>query len=100
MNCPTCSNPIMNLSTTCEWCGSILLTDQNIGLSSFSPTKTYKILFSGTVYIGYFEGSVKIGDSLKFIFKNSVISGIVKGIEINRTLINSYEGKGEIGILI
>ena len=24
MNCPTCKNPIMNPSTNCEWCGSVI----------------------------------------------------------------------------
>lgn len=100
MNCPTCKNPIMNPSLNCEWCGAKLSTEHNTDLSSFSPNKTYKILFRGTVYVGYFEGRIKVGDSLKFNFNNSVISGIVKGIEINRKLINSFDGKGEIGILI
>lgn len=54
----------------------------------------------GTVYVGYFEGNIKSGDSLKFNFNNSVINGIVKGIELERKLIDSFEGKGEIGVLI
>ena len=100
MNYPTCKNPIMNPAQNCEWCGAILLSEQNSSFSSFSPTRTYKILFRGTVYVGYFEGSIKVGDSLKFNFKNTIINGIVKGIEIERKTINLYEGKGEIGILI
>jgi hypothetical protein len=45
-------------------------------------------------------GSINVGDSLKFNFNNGVISGIVKGIEIDQKLIISFDGKGEIGILI
>lgn len=100
MNCPTCKNPIMNPAPLCEWCGSVLAASQNANLSSFSATRSYKILFRGTVYVGYFEGTIKVGDSLNFKFNNSVINGIVKGIEIERKLINAFEGKGEIGILI
>ena len=101
MNCPTCKNPITNPTPTCEWCGSALIAAaQNSSLSSFTPTKSFKILFRGTVYVGYFEGNIKVGDSLKFNFNNSVINSIVKGIEIERKLLNSFEGKGEIGILI
>ncbi len=73
MNCPNCKNPISVNSITCEWCGATLSTEQNTVSSSFFPTKTYKILFRGTVYVGYFEGSIKVGDSLKFNFNNSVL---------------------------
>jgi hypothetical protein len=90
----------MNPAPLCEWCGSVLSREQNSSLSSFSPTDSYKVMFRGTVYVGCFEGTIKLGDSLKFNFNNSVINGIVKGIEIDRKLVNSYVGKGKIGILI
>ena len=100
MNCPACKNTTMNPTPVCEWCGAILSSGQNSNISSFYPTNSFKLLFRGTVYFGYFEGSVKVGDSLKFNFNNSVINGIVKGIELDRKLIDSFEGKGDIGILI
>ena len=90
----------MNPAPTCEWCGSFLSSEQNTKTTSFSPSKSFKIKGRGTVYVGYFEGSVKVGDSLKFNFNNNVINGTVKGIELDRKLIGSFEGKGEIEILI
>ena len=30
MNCPVCKNPISDNSTTCEWCGAKIQSNQNV----------------------------------------------------------------------
>jgi hypothetical protein len=97
MNCPTCKNPLTNSITNCEWCGSNI----NIESKSFNAYKTSWMLFIGTLYEGYFEGKLNVGQKVTILYKNEVIEGVVERILTSQAeFIDSYEGKSPVCITI
>jgi translation elongation factor EF-Tu-like GTPase len=100
MNCPTCKNPILNSSSDCEWCGASLNLAEEYKGQHFVVTSTFNITGRGTVYVGDFEGKIKLGDIINLKLNGNQQSGEVKMIEHNKKLINSYEGKGILGLMI
>ncbi len=102
MNCQSCKNPITKNSTICEWCGAILSTDAIISDNVFTVLDTYKILFQGKVLVGKFEKPISISKGEEFVYKqNGILSkAIIKSIEYNKEMIDTYYGNELIGILI
>ena len=79
------------------------IVEQNSNLSLFYPSKSYNIRFTKKnhpIFVGSFEGFIKTGDTIKFNFNNTLIDGIVIGIEKDQKFVNSFEGKGQIGIIM
>jgi hypothetical protein len=54
----------------------------------------------GFIYAGSFSGNLKIGDEVNIIYNGVEIIGKVKAIQIDRSLVDSFSGHQEIGILI
>jgi translation elongation factor EF-Tu-like GTPase len=102
MNCPNCKNPLTTSTSNCEWCGSILQADQIVTYNTFLVEDSYSLLFRGTVLVGRFEKSNSITSGREFVYsKNEVLSkAIIKSIEYNREMIDSYSANETIGILI
>lgn len=85
MNCPNCKNPLTTSTSNCEWCGSILQTNQIISENTFLVEDSYNLIFRGTILVGRFEKPVSITLGKEFVYsKNRVLSkAIIKSIEYN-----------------
>ena len=107
MNCPTCKNPINEDTTQCEWCGAVVIhsnSNSNPNILSdfeFIPQKVLHIAGRGTVISGNLQkGIISMGDKLSFTNTLGTILISVSGIFANNKLEKSYNGIGEVGILI
>jgi len=102
MNCPNCKNPLTNSTTNCEWCGSIINPSLISSDNPFLVEDSYNLLFRGTVLVGRFEKPTSISSGKEIVYsQNGILTKvIVKSIEYNREMIDSYNGDEKIGILI
>jgi hypothetical protein len=98
MLCSNCKNPIADNSELCEWCGTILSKNEknykedrlaaNEQPFQFTPTGVIHQIRGYKLFLGSFQGDLKVGDSIQINFEKKDYNGIITSLVLREERIN------------